>query len=64
MPTLTAAPELYSDIQTLIIQTKQQTAVAVNAALPIMYWQIGQRINQEQIELLEMDDAGIHVAEY
>jgi hypothetical protein len=51
--------ELFSEIQ-----TKQQTAVAVNAALIMMYWQIGQRINQEQIKLLEMDDAGIHVAEY
>jgi predicted nuclease of restriction endonuclease-like (RecB) superfamily len=50
MPTLTAAPELYSDIQTLIIQTNQQTAVAVNAALTMMYWQIGQRINQELLK--------------
>lgn len=35
------------DIQTLITQAKQQATVAVNASLTMMYWQIGQRINQE-----------------
>ncbi|TVQ67090.1 MAG: DUF1016 family protein, partial [Oceanospirillales bacterium] len=50
MSKLTIDPELFSDIQTLITQAKQQTAVAVNASLTMMYWQIGQRINQELLK--------------
>ncbi|MBE0472045.1 MAG: DUF1016 domain-containing protein, partial [Methyloprofundus sp.] len=50
MSKLTIEPELFSDIQTLITQAKQQAAVAVNASLTMMYWQIGQRINQELLK--------------
>ncbi|WP_417580017.1 PDDEXK nuclease domain-containing protein [Nitrincola sp.] len=50
MSKLTIEPKLFSDIQTLITQAKQQTAVAVNASLTKMYWQIGQRINQELLK--------------
>lgn len=50
MTQLAVKPELFSDIQTLITQAKQQAAVAVNASLTMMYWQIGQRINQELIK--------------
>lgn len=38
--------ELFSEIQSLITQAKQQAIVTVNASLIMMYWQIGQRINQ------------------
>lgn len=47
MPKLTVEPELFSDIRDLITQAKQQAAVAVNASLTMMYWQIGKRINDE-----------------
>lgn len=50
MSKLTIDPELFSDIQTLITQAKQQTALAVNASLTMMYWQIGQRINRELLK--------------
>lgn len=50
MSKLTIDPELFSDIQTLITQAKQQTALAVNASLTMMYWQIGQRINLELLK--------------
>ncbi|KAA1164229.1 DUF1016 domain-containing protein [Pseudoalteromonas fuliginea] len=46
MSKLTVEPELFSDIQILITQAKQQAAVAVNASLTMLYWQIGQRIHQ------------------
>lgn len=35
------------DIRTLVTQAKQQASVAVNTTLTQLYWQIGQRINQE-----------------
>lgn len=38
---------LAKDIKRLIEQSKQQLAVTVNAALSLLYWQIGRRINQE-----------------
>ena len=40
-------PNLISEIKTLIEQSKQQVAVAVNAALSMLYWNIGYRINKE-----------------
>lgn len=39
--------EFVSEIKTLIEQSKQQVSVAVNAAITILYWQIGTRINTE-----------------
>ena len=38
---------LVSDIKTLIGESKQALAVAVNATLSMLYWQIGKRINDE-----------------
>ena len=35
------------EIRTLVADAKQQATVAVNANLTHLYWQIGQRINQE-----------------
>lgn len=38
---------LLADIRALIEQARQQTAVAVNAGLTLMYWRIGQRIHAD-----------------
>lgn len=38
---------LLTDIRAFIEQARQQTAVAVNAGLTLMYWRIGQRIHAE-----------------
>ena len=43
-----AAPEnLFGEIKTLISSAKQRAAVAVNAELTLLYWQVGQCINTE-----------------
>lgn len=39
--------EVVIDIKTLIEQSKQNVAVAVNSTITILYWQIGNRINSE-----------------
>lgn len=36
-----------SDISLLIAQAKQRTVIAVNNELTLLYWHVGQRINQE-----------------
>lgn len=38
---------LVNEIKTLIAESKQQLAVAVNATLTSLYWHIGKRINEE-----------------
>lgn len=38
---------LFISIKELIEQSKQQIAVSVNATMSMLYWQIGNRINQE-----------------
>jgi DUF1016 N-terminal domain len=38
--------DLVSDIKSLIEQSKQQIAVAVNATITMLYWNIGKRINE------------------
>lgn len=38
---------LLADIRAPIEQVRQQTAVAVNAGLTLMYWRIGRRIHAE-----------------
>ncbi len=44
----TAAPTvLLDDLRHLIEETRQGVAVAVNAALTLLYWRIGKRINEE-----------------
>ncbi len=39
--------QLFLDIRELIEETRSTTAVAVNAGLTLMYWRVGQRIQQE-----------------
>ncbi len=41
------AASLLADIRALIEQARQQTAVAVNAGLTLMYWRIGRRIHAD-----------------
>lgn len=38
---------LFNDIKSLIDSARQRVAVAVNAELTLLYWQVGQRINSE-----------------
>ena len=46
-----AAPEnLFGEIKTLISSAKQRAAVAVNAELTLLYWQVGQCINTEVLK--------------
>lgn len=42
-----ASPQLLADIRSLIEQSRQQLASAVNSALTLLYWHIGQRIRNE-----------------
>ncbi|CAD6559890.1 hypothetical protein LMG28727_06971 [Paraburkholderia kirstenboschensis] len=53
MSGLTLAP-LPNEVRVLIDSARESTAAAVNAELPLLYW---------QIELLELDKSGLHVAE-
>jgi hypothetical protein len=39
--------KLFVSIKELIEQSKQEVAVAVNARMSMLYWQIGKRINEE-----------------
>lgn len=39
--------ELFGEIKSLIEQSKQQIAISVNAAMSMLYWKIGKRINEE-----------------
>ena len=41
---------LFSDIKTLIEQSKQQIAVAVNSTMTMLYWQIGSRIKTDILQ--------------
>ncbi|MDI6793948.1 MAG: PDDEXK nuclease domain-containing protein [bacterium] len=41
---------LFSEIKSLIEQSRQQVAVTVNAAMTMLYWQIGKRINEEVLK--------------
>jgi predicted nuclease of restriction endonuclease-like (RecB) superfamily len=41
---------LLDDVRNLILQARQATAQAVNAALVFLYWQIGQRIRTEVLK--------------
>lgn len=42
--------QLALDIKQLIVQSRQQVAVAVNSAITILYWQIGKRIKDEVLK--------------
>ncbi|GGA18733.1 PDDEXK nuclease domain-containing protein [Dyella nitratireducens] len=53
MPSASAAPinpQLLGDIRKLIEQSRQQLAAAVNSALTVLYWHIGQRIRTEVLK--------------
>lgn len=41
------AAGLLTDLRQLIAQSRQQLAIAVNAGLTLLYWQLGQRIHRE-----------------
>ena len=41
------SPQLLGDIRQLIEQSRSQLAAAVNSALTLLYWRIGQRIHSE-----------------
>ena len=41
---------IFSEIKALIEQSRQQVAVTVNAAMTMLYWQIGKRINEEVLK--------------
>ncbi|MDA8254888.1 MAG: DUF1016 N-terminal domain-containing protein [Betaproteobacteria bacterium] len=38
---------LLDDLKTLIDQARQQVAIAVNAGLTLLYWQVGQRMRKD-----------------
>ena len=38
---------LFEQIRNLIEQTKQNVAISVNSSLSMMYWEIGNKINQD-----------------
>ncbi len=42
-----ALPPLLEDLRRMIEETRQGVAVTVNAALTMLYWRIGKRINEE-----------------
>ncbi|MBF0550167.1 MAG: hypothetical protein HQK60_06500 [Deltaproteobacteria bacterium] len=42
-----ASPPLQDDLRRMIEETRQGVAVTVNAALTMLYWRIGKRINKE-----------------
>ena len=41
---------IFTDIQSLIEQSKQNIAVSVNSTMTMLYWNIGKRINQEVLQ--------------
>lgn len=45
-----ADQQLLGDIRSLIAQSRQQLATAVNSALTLLYWHIGQRIRNEVLQ--------------
>lgn len=47
MSNVTASPQLGTEIKQLIEQSRQNVAVAVNAELTLLYWNIGTRIKED-----------------
>ena len=45
--TIATKNNLFSDIKTLIEQSKQQLAASVNSTITMLYWQIGSRIKKD-----------------
>ena len=46
---------VFQDIRLFIEQSKQQVAVAVNSTLSLLYWKIGNRINEEVLKSKRAD---------
>jgi hypothetical protein len=42
--------ELFNELSQLIEQSKQQVAAQANSAVTILFWQVGNRINQEILQ--------------
>ncbi|HEV7590002.1 MAG TPA: DUF1016 N-terminal domain-containing protein, partial [Longimicrobium sp.] len=47
IPALSIAPALLDDVRSLIDSARLQTARAVNSAMVVTYWSIGERIRRE-----------------
>ncbi len=43
-------PQLFTEIKSLIEQSRQKVAVEVNSAISILYWNIGKKIRQEILQ--------------
>jgi DUF1016 N-terminal domain len=41
---------LFISIKQLIDESKHQVAVSVNAAMSMLYWKIGKRVNEETLQ--------------
>lgn len=41
---------IIDDVKTLIEQSREQVAIAVNATITMLYWQVGKRINEEILQ--------------
>ena len=41
---------IFFEIKEMIEQSHQQVAVAVNATMTMLYWQVGKRINEEVLQ--------------
>ena len=50
MSSLNITNNLITDIKTLIEQSKQQVAIAVNSTMTMLYWQIGNRIKTDILQ--------------
>ena len=46
----TLAPALLADIRSLIEEARAAVAATVNAGLTLLYWRIGQRINDDVLQ--------------
>jgi hypothetical protein len=44
---LKLADDLFQDLRSLILETRQDVARTVNSSLVILYWKVGQRIRQD-----------------
>jgi predicted nuclease of restriction endonuclease-like (RecB) superfamily len=47
---LSSNPSFFTEIKSLIEQSRQQVAVAVNTTMTMLYWQVGRRVNQEVLQ--------------
>ena len=47
---LTRHQNIFGEIKVLVEQSRQQVAVAVNATMTLLYWQIGKRVNEEVLK--------------